>query len=253
MEYKNEFRKIDSEAKAYFLGFFHADGNLHYSAKAYSSASKIKLSIKDEELLKRFEEEFPYFKFSYTKDSYKWKAVTKISYKCLLRSYNKELFKDLLNLNVKEDFPDVIPKHLRYHFIRGLIDGDGSFSISSKQNNKLYYTMDLSIANKYLIDKFIKWLPSNINPTFQKDGKIFRIRIRRRNDLINLIDYLYTNANWYLQRKYDKAQEIRKYYLAPNKSGELLENPEADNQQPSSGSAKSTEKVQRLDGEQHKQ
>ncbi len=105
--YNGEFKTIDTEAKAYFLGFFHADGNLHYSKIAYSSATKIKLGIKDEEILHKFVKEFPFFKFSYTQDYYEWKGQRKISKKCMIRSYNRKLFIDLLTLDIKNEIPNL--------------------------------------------------------------------------------------------------------------------------------------------------
>ncbi len=251
--YQGEFETIDTEAKAYFLGYFHADGNLYYNKTAYSSQTKIKLGIKDEHILRDMLVHFPFFSFSYTSDKYEYKGKIKINQKCLLRSYNKKLFTDLLNLNVKGGIPN-ISEDLMPHFIRGLIDGDGSFNVYSRQNNKRYYAMDLCMESMELAKAIGAILQDEkIDPRYNWDRKIVKLRVRKKQDLLKLIKYIYKDANLYLKRKKEIADEIVEYYLAPVKSDELLENPEEDNQQPSLGSAKSTKKVQRLDGEEHNQ
>jgi len=250
-KYNNEFKLIDTEAKAYFLGFFHADGNLHYSKTAYSSATKLKLAIKDKEILEKFVKEFPFFTIADYINKYKYKGLEKTTDVTIIRSYNKQLFIDLLNLEVKGNIPTNIPNYLIKHFIRGLIDGDGSYNkYSGNKPNKLF-GMDLCMENITLAKKVGAMLePIGIHPKYNKDRKIIKLRVRRQNELIKLINYLYTDASWYLKRKFKIINDILVYKnLVPIKSGELLENPEEDNQQPSLGSAESTKKVQRLDNE----
>lgn len=207
-EYNGEFKVIDNEAKAYFCGFFHADGNLHYSKRAYSSSSKIKLAIKDKEILQRFEKEFPWFKLSDTQDNYEWDGEIRVNKKSLLRSYNKELYTDLTNLKVKTDIPK-IPDSLFHHFLRGVIDGDGSYS---KQivDNKGYWSMTLCINHNHVKDFIDNWLGEfGINATCRVQGKIFIFRVRHQDELNMLVDLLYTDSTWYLKRKFDIVQQFK--------------------------------------------
>ncbi len=72
--------------------------------------------------------------------------------------------------------------------------------------------------------------PYNITPTYVVDKTIVLLKIRKSKDLLKLIDILYTNATWYLNRKEKIIQKIKQ--LVPLKSDKLLETPVEDNQQP---------------------
>jgi len=199
ISYNGEFKNVDTEAKAYFLGFFHADGNLHYSKTAYSSCSKIKLGIKDKEILQRFKEEFPFFTLSYSEDRYVWKDEERFNNKVILRSYNKELYTDLVNLKVKSDLP-ILPEDLFIHYVRGFIDGDGCYS-KQITDGKTYWNMTLCVTEPEIItlQEFFKGY--NISSTTRPQGKIHVIRVRRKVDVETLVSLLYTNSTWYLKRK----------------------------------------------------
>jgi len=206
VSYNDEFKNIDTEAKAYFLGFFHADGSLHYSKTAYSSCSKLKLGIKDEEIIKRFESEFPFFNISYSEDSYVWNNEERFNNKVVLRSYNKELYADLVNIGVKSILLD-LPEELFIHYIRGYIDGDGCYS-KQITDGKPYWNMTLCITEPEITPLQDFFNSYGIHSTVRQQGKIYVLRVRRKADVELLIGLLYTDSSWYLKRKKALADEI---------------------------------------------
>jgi hypothetical protein len=114
------FQNIDTEEKAYWLGFLYADGCVH------SQENKIELGLaeKDYEHLNKFRN------FLQIKNKIAYRDSTK-SYRLSFRS--KKSKQDLIALgyipckSLLLHFPNSqqVPDYLIKHFIRGYFDGDG--------------------------------------------------------------------------------------------------------------------------------
>ena len=115
------FEKIDTEEKAYWLGFLFADGGI------YRNTIELSLALKDTAHLEKF------------KKFMAWGGNLAIDNKigrCRVVFADKITVKDLFKLGCTERksltlrFPteNQVPKHLIYHFIRGYFDGDGSIN-----------------------------------------------------------------------------------------------------------------------------
>ena len=63
MDYNNEFKEIDSEEKAYFLGFMYADGCLSKIKRSNSTYIKhqVQISLTDKQIIDDFKSLFPFF------------------------------------------------------------------------------------------------------------------------------------------------------------------------------------------------
>lgn len=116
------FRSIDSEHKAYFLGWLMADGNVSIYNGQYSI--KVAVQEQDRDVIDKFltaidADYTPHLRFDNKGHGSYYISVT-----------SKEMCCDLMSLGVvpcksgHESFPD-IPKELEHHFIRGYFDGDG--------------------------------------------------------------------------------------------------------------------------------
>lgn len=127
------FHHIDSEEKAYWLGFMYADGYVT------GSVMGVKLHIKDIDHLQKFREDI---QSQHTIGTYVMKsgfANANGTPYCSLTIKDKQLVQDLNDCGVTYNksktlvFPteDVVPSHLIHHFIRGYFDGDGSVYASS--------------------------------------------------------------------------------------------------------------------------
>lgn len=119
------FKTIDTEEKAYWLGFFSADGSVASGEKDYRM--ELSLAIKD---IGHVE---------------KWKAFIGLPNKIALREKTQACRYSFRSKEIKEDlarlgctprksltlrFPTYsqVPKHLMRHFMRGYMDGDGWIS-----------------------------------------------------------------------------------------------------------------------------
>ena len=117
------FEKIDTEEKAYWLGFLYADGSVG------SKEDKIELGLAEKDL--KHIEKFKTFMNINNKISYREKTK---SYRMSFRS--AQCKQDLINKGCVPkkslilNFPNEnqVPKYLIRHFIRGYFDGDGCFS-----------------------------------------------------------------------------------------------------------------------------
>jgi hypothetical protein len=129
----NFFDVIDTEAKAYWLGFIYADGFITRSGNAKYLG--ISLATKDREHLEAFSKsiESTYPIKEYTGNT----SYGEVTYNRVLICSEK-LFDSLVKQGsgqqktLKLTFPstDIVPEHLRHHFCRGYFDGDGSWAKS---------------------------------------------------------------------------------------------------------------------------
>ena len=136
MEY---FKEINTEDKAYFLGFIRADGYIDKSRNRFA----LRIQKRDIEILERLCDvlNLPQERINHiirTKDS---------AYHSDNRQDNVEVaitnttFVKYL-LDVKDDnLFERIQEELKYHFIRGYFDGDGS--INYRDIKKLKFTMNI--------------------------------------------------------------------------------------------------------------
>ena len=121
------FNKIDTEFKAYILGFIYADGNL------FNNTLKIAISEKDKEILEKFKEDIKCNNpILFIKSNLK-NRQDQVS----LSITDVDLRNDLIDKGVIENktfkivFPSYnkVPKKLIHHFIRGYFDGDGCICV----------------------------------------------------------------------------------------------------------------------------
>ena len=129
------FETIDTEEKAYWLGFIMADGSVGIHNGQYSM--KISLSVKDRIILERFASAVDSSNKIWERDEV-FKLKTSSSYgkvfrKCCISISSKRMVESLFAHGVVlkktgcESIPD-IDEALKPHFLRGFFDGDGTAS-----------------------------------------------------------------------------------------------------------------------------
>lgn len=205
------FDTIDSELKAYLLGYLFADGfvgdkkynNIVFSQKKDDMEAVIlfKESIEYTGDLRIFEPGKGSFKNSQDH------AVINFSSKHMankLRDYGlskKELYKK---------FPKINDNLLR-HFIRGFFDGDGSITLTkSYYKDKVYYggAIDI-IVNKNLVNFFLN-LFNNIHFSIDQSKTDYMVYLKShsREAAKFFYDYFYKDSKYFLSRKKEKFDEI---------------------------------------------
>ena len=124
---ENFFETIDSEEKAYFLGFIIADGNVFDYNSNTQKAISITQSTKDKYILEKFKDSVKTnASISELKDGTSCIAVHSNKMAEDLAKYgvvpNKSYFTYLAINNIKKEYI--------HHVIRGIFDGDGSIFIT---------------------------------------------------------------------------------------------------------------------------
>ena len=211
------FEVIDTEAKAYFLGFIYADGCINKTDNTQTSENRliINISAKDIEIQYKFAEAINYKNPKI--NTYIPKGTYATNPMCRMQLNSKKLVSDLKkhgitsNKTNKISFPSTIPEHLINHFIRGFFDGDGCFTCTNKSNSFAIIGLKeiLIPIQNILIDKCnasqTKLRRYNNRPNIE----IYDLVYGGKNNIISIGNYMYNNATIYLQRKYDKFSQIK--------------------------------------------
>ncbi len=198
------FNKINSEESAYLLGFITADGCIHKNGVV-----SICLSDKDTDHLLKIQGNL---ESNHSIGFYRDEASLRIS--------SREMIQDLAQYGVVErksliiPWPKAIPADHYNHYIRGFIDGDGSFTHStiSKKGVPRPQCAIVSGSHKYLeglIDHLHQSLDFpyvNINQT--SCNNCYIIRYNKVEILTTLYHYLYTNSKLFLTRKKRKLEQL---------------------------------------------
>ena len=212
----NYFSIIDTEQKAYFLGLIYADGNVREHDGGYFL--NIELKYEDTYILQLLSSELKCNNTIYERN-----RVTNMGqgHTSSFTSCNsKQLFDDLSkfgiipnkshNYDSFKNIKELVPKCLIKHFLRGLIDGDGSISnrkTCNNQNTVSIYQNSLKFCNdfddllKYSMDDYSIFASLIQN---RKTG-VYHLRYRRINDVKKILEFLYKDSNVYLKRKYKLA------------------------------------------------
>lgn len=208
---KNEgyFDLIDTEEKAYFLGWIMADG----CVSTYNNEYSLKLAVAtiDEEIIAKF--------LSAIQASYSISRTTttgkhgKILYRSYVSCTSKHLVCALMNLGVIERktgcevIPKNIPDSLIPHFIRGFFDGDGitnNTKINKRSGFISSYEMLTGIQENLGTNQTIFRHPKSVIDVYYFLGGVEFSRI--------LYQYMYKNATIWLSRKRERMELICKGY-----------------------------------------
>lgn len=211
--------RIDSQLKAYYLGFFFADGCNYYETDHKNNLNRVTLRLQDSDInvLEIF-----------AKDLYKTnKSITIIP-----RSKKNEKWKDIASLEVQSkriskvlndygatshksltlQFPTCIPDELMSHFLRGYFDGDGFISdYEPKPGSRPRFSV---IGNKEFIEGFQQTLIKNTGLNLNKlmlKRSTSNLRILEyggTNVVKTIREYLYRDATIFLERKKERFDKI---------------------------------------------
>lgn len=199
------FDNIDCQEKAYWLGFFAADGYNHKS----KGCIEFRLHKQDIEILEKFKSHI---------EANNPIGIYKQTY-CNLSLYSKYLCDKLSEYGLiqAKTYTLQIPlldKDLMRHFIRGYYDGDGCFSITKRKDrteNSLVYQFNITgmenslrIIQNYLVNN-VGIINNGLK--HRKSTIVVTIHYSGRNVCKRILDYLYQDATIYLQRKYNKYIE----------------------------------------------
>lgn len=203
------FSKIDTESKAYILGFIWADGHVRHKE------INIQLSAKDCDILEKIRDIIfvgikPSF---YTRAGKEIEISGKKSYRnpsLALSIYSTKMVADLEKLgcgngkSTHVNLPSISDSLFR-HFLRGFFDGDGGFCIRFR-NETPDHAIDICVNKEFgkVLQEKIKQL-IGVNAGLYRDSKtekLYHIKIGGKNQFQAFIKYIYKDSEIYLDRKY---------------------------------------------------
>lgn len=222
---KDFFQRIDTEEKAYWLGFLYADGcinRIYKNEKLKAMDLEIGLCREDENHLQKFIKSIESnieIKQKNIKNDNKIYDVSRITVCCT------KMCKDLCEKgctpqkSLSLEFPntDIVPLNLTKHFVRGYFDGDGCVSINKNNIIQINFVGTFNFlkgVSKFLKDNKIIYK----DPSIYEKGKVFEMYIYGADIIEQFYYFLYDNTNIYLDRKHNKFEMFYSNYNSIRKS-----------------------------------
>ena len=199
------FEKIDSEEKAYWLGFLYADGCIHSGEGDF----RIELGLAKQdyhhlEKFKRFIGKGNKISFRTSSNSYRFNFRDKKVHQDLISLGCVPKKSLILTFPTKEQVSDTFLKP----FLRGYFDGDGSFWWKNKSfglnilSSKAFLE---GLCERYLPFKNLKIYPIH----YERPDKGQRIQVSSAELVQFFLNDIYADATIFLDRKY---QEYLDYF-----------------------------------------
>lgn len=208
------FHNIDSDIKAYFLGFIFADGWIVNNPVKRKYEFSIQLSSCDKYILDKLNEELGNVHQIIHHEPYVSEINGITTYhksSDVLRIYSKSIVEDLIshgiveNKSKKDNYP-IIGDSLFFDFLRGYIDGDGCYYHSSSNKNVyLHITCGSAVPLKWIKDKLSEYeITTNV---YQEKERKYRLTCTNYPSMKKLVSLLYhPNFSLCLTRKYNKIK-----------------------------------------------
>ena len=183
------FHSIDTEEKAYWLGFLTADGYI-----STDSRIGISLGIRDIEHLYKFKSALNGFQ-----------TVSQNGRVCKFVICSPEMVADLASHGIlpRKTFstkPAQVAPELARHYWRGIIDGDGYIS---KDGKKLTLVGDYEVILGF--QAFVLAHCSIMKANIGRKENIYSLQLREKVTR-RILDVLYRDATVFLERKYERAK-----------------------------------------------
>ena len=214
------FDVIDTQEKAYILGVLWADG-CNVLSKNYVMLS---LQESDVDLLNQInvltENERPLHKSCISRPDNNYHDQYIIT-------WGSKYFCDTLQKlgmvprkTLVAEYPVCLNEELHRHFCRGYLDGDGCISLQSDGRFASVSMVGTHTFLNRLQEIILKQTGVDVLVYRDKRARdpICGLRCSRKNDVKKLLDWIYRDANIFLQRKYDKYQKFINYTTNINNS-----------------------------------
>ena len=200
------FEVIDTEEKAYWLGFLYADGCIT------ERSVRLELGLMDKEHIEKLKKSIQY---DAAHLYFRPDGIDSV----LLNISSKVMVEDLVKLGctVKKTFTltfpteDQVPLELIHHFMRGYFDGDGCIYVHEKFRCSVSLTGTYQFLDKYqeVVNKFIGKTNRLKLTKCHTNSYIYSLVYGGNQQVKKIYDFLYKNATVYLNRKKEKFEAVR--------------------------------------------
>lgn len=216
------FEKIDTPEKAMILGFWFSDGNV-YQREKRGSVSSVSQMANERSYIEGIRD-----RLGYNGPVRQYTGEEGRQY-ISLSIYHPQIANDLITLGcvpcksliLKFPTDDQVPHHLKRDFIRGIFDGDGGFREGLVR--KGYRSLGVGFGMSY--DMAISFQTFMKNEGFhftvhraKKDrekelrGHMWHVVMNGNHQTIRFCKWLYRDAPFKMERKYQQYQNFLAYY-----------------------------------------
>ncbi len=202
---------MNLEEKSYIFGLLGTDGNLYLTDRNRGKIT-LEVNIKDRDICEKLFSLVPNSKLSErTRDTNYKQEYHSICFTNHQLSFRQELINFGFPLKDKTNNISIpIQTYSERDFWRGVIDGDGSIGYTAKD----IPFVSLVTKSESLKQAYCEMLLHNFNIekniSRNKRDNIYNIVVYKE-EAQKLCEYLYSDATLYLNRKYQKAQEVLKW------------------------------------------
>lgn len=204
---ENYFDNIDTQNKAYVLGLFYSDG-CNYPPQ---HRVKIELQERDRGVLDKINEEIqsnkPLSFVNLNKKNHNWQNTYRLDIT------NKHISDRLVELGMVQnkslvlEFPVWLDELLYPSFLRGYFDGDGHIEWSNTKFITLVGTNQFCEYVKNFCESKLN-IKCSVYNTANKDSNTKLFHICGKQRIKQFLDFIYKDADLYIERKYDIYQKI---------------------------------------------
>lgn len=210
---------MNLETKSYVFGILITDGNMYISKENNKGKVRLELNIKDKDLIEKLKQVIPY----YSSITYRQRDTNfKDNYESVILTISRlEFRKELIEFgypleNKTDNASTPVKSYSEKDFWRGVIDGDGSLGFIQDGSPFL----SLVTKSEKLKEAYCNFLKKNFgiikNINRNARDNIYNITIK--NEDAQLVSkFLYENSNLFLDRKFNKYQEIQKWIRTKKK------------------------------------
>lgn len=221
-EHLKYFDNINTDDKAYFLGFIAADGCIYHKEDDEKERNFLSIALqrRDRYILEKFYEFINKnngrYIYDYTDKKGREYSEIQIGGKYLTDSLSKY---NIVPNKTWTYFPvDLQDDKLMFSFLRGFFDGDGAITNAShknKQKSNLPSSYCISFVGNYKCLKFIKDFIEkyNIKSSLIEDKReysnsFYSLNISETSSIYLLLKHMYKNNTVCLDRKLEKANNF---------------------------------------------
>lgn len=229
---ENFFDSIDSQEKAYFLGFLFADGN--NNRKKGTISIGLKYTDRDilevlKNLIYNSQKELLYIDGCSKKGPRNTIINSKPQYRLVIFSTHMCRTLEELGCTSRKTYKATISQVILdskffKHFLRGFFDGDGHIGLSKKssRSDRLYGQISICGLENILLllqEKIVKEIPGIESVIIDSyNNKVVKdYRIVKKDDIAKFLDWIYEDATILLKRKYDTYLELKRWEKIPLK------------------------------------
>lgn len=219
------FDNIDTQEKAYTLGFIYADGCnkfkkrkivIRMSAVSKNIVEKISALIFKNNSNERIKEKSEKFSYISKKTGEKVNTINKVSELTINSAHMCKALSKLgcvPNKSLILTFPTwLTDPELQRHFIRGFYDGDGGISLNiNKEKDKVSARITSTLSFLTTIKQIVKQQLGIEFGTIQPNGTVFITGTSGFHETKLFLDWLYDGSIIHLDAKYNRYLALKQF------------------------------------------